>query len=247
MGFTCLFKDEYAIKARLTPAALVALPFAFLGKSLLVRDLLPTLASVLVSVSCVSFLLCAGAWVFSMIIRGIGKSAEDRLFANGTRFPTTEILLWGDDGLSRGMKESLHERIKSEFKISLLSAKREKTNPEEARKTARDAVNLIRPVVGRGVHALQYNVHYGFCRNFASSAWIGAIGFGVLAGVWLRDDAAAVGTLAGVLALLYFSVFLFRDRLMKSYGYKYAHVLLSEYLSRQVNDSVATEREHREM
>lgn len=246
MGFESLFKDEYAIKARLLPAALSALPFAFLGKRLLVRDLLPTLTSVLVSVSCVSFLLCAGAWVFAMIIRGIGKSAEDRLFAKGTRFPMTEILLWGDDGLSKGMKESLHEKIKSEFGISLLSAKREKSSLEEARKTARDAVNLIRPVVGRGVHVLQYNIHYGFCRNFASSAWIGAIGFVVLAGVWLRDDVASA-PIAGAFALLYFVAFLFRSRLMKSYGYKYANVLLSEYLSRQVNDSVAAEREHREM
>lgn len=246
MSIADLYKDDYTLKARLIPAALIALPYAFLANRLLFDDF-PKSASLMASISCVSFFWCAGAWVFSMIIRGIGKCAEDRLFANGTRFPTTEILLWGDDGLSRGMKESLHERIKSEFKISLLSAKREKTNPEEARKTARDAVNLIRPVVGRGVHALQYNVHYGFCRNFASSAWIGTIGFGVLAGVWLREDAAVVGTLAGVFALLYFVAFLFRSRLMKSYGYKYANVLLSEYLSRQATDCIAGEREHREM
>ncbi len=238
MGLKGLFKDEYALKARLIPAALIALPYAFLANRLLLDDF-PKSASLMASVACVSFFWCAGAWVFSMIIRGMGKCAEDRLFANGTRFPTTEILLWSDDFLSMGMKESLHERIKSEFGISLLSKKREEANPEEARKTARDAVNLIRPVVGRGVHTQQYNIHYGACRNFASSAWFGVVGFGVLAALWFHHNAAPFVAIAGMFALLYFGVFLYRNRLMRTYGYRYAHVLLSEYLSSQAHDSVA--------
>lgn len=217
------------------PSALIALPYALLASRLVVGSVFAKAASQVASISCVSLFWFAGAWVISMIIRGIWKNAEDRLFAEGTRFPTTEILLWNNDRLSNGMKATLHEKLKNDCGIALFSARREKANIGEARKTARDAVNLIRPVVGRGVHSRQYNTHYGFWRNFASSAWIGAVGFGVLAAMGFRAGASASAAIAVVFALIYLVAFLCRDALMKSYGYRYANVLLSEYLALNFN------------
>jgi hypothetical protein len=221
--------DQYAIKARYAPAVIVSLPLILLTSiappesyEQLFRyaDQFAFVAEWGVNVVFIILLIS--------IIREIGKSViAKRLFDNGLKSPTTEMLLWNTRYLSRGMKESLHRKIHSDFEVKLLDEAGEAENEHEARLRIREAVGLVRLKVGKGKHTLQYNIRYGFWRNLAGGLPL-AILFSILALFFVSGVLAKVIAGAYLVAALVLAIFVIP--ILRSTGHTYAEYLFTEYL-----------------
>lgn len=221
--------DGYALKARYTPAIIVSLPLILLtsiappeGYEQLFRyaDQFAFVAEFGVNVVFIILLI--------YVIREIGKSViAKRLFDSGLKSPTTEMLLWETDYLSKGMKERLRRKIKSDFDIELLDEAREEEDQHEARLRIREAVGLIRLKVGKGKHTLQYNIRYGFWRNLAGGLPL-AIFFSILALCFVSGTLAKVIAGAYLVSALLLAVFVIP--ILRSAGHTYAEYLFTEYL-----------------
>lgn len=107
------------------------------------------------------------------IFREVSKLFEtihygrDRLY-----FPTTSMLLLSDDSISQDLKKRVRRVLKSRFKITMPTKDSEVTNEIEARRTAKDAVALIRKTVANSEDMLT-NLklkRYGQFRNFLGGA-----------------------------------------------------------------------------
>lgn len=94
---------------------------------------------------------------------------KDRLY-----FPTTSMLLLGDNstGISQIMKKRVRDDLKSVYNITLLTKAKEDTDEMEARRTAKDAVALIRKKVAdkHDVMTRRKLKRYGMFRNFLGGA-----------------------------------------------------------------------------
>ena len=84
-----------------------------------------------------------------------------------TDMPTTRLLLWNDSkALSKNEIEIIAKKVEDDFGIILLSQEETITNPMEARKTIVSAVGKIREVTRDNPNLLNYNIDFGFCRNY---------------------------------------------------------------------------------
>jgi len=89
-----------------------------------------------------------------------------------TRMPTTEFLLWHTSKMSKSQKRQIHQQVKNDFGITLLSEAKESQNEIEARLTIVDAVGKIRNVTRGNPILLKANYEYGFWRNLIGGlAW----------------------------------------------------------------------------
>lgn len=92
---------------------------------------------------------------------------KDRL-----RFPTTSMLLYNDRSISKVMKKRIREDLMAQYKITLCTKAQEDADEMEARRTAKDAVALIRKTVANKKDAMTYRklIRYGMFRNFLGGA-----------------------------------------------------------------------------
>ncbi|MCI1740892.1 MAG: hypothetical protein LKI18_00505 [Prevotella sp.] len=89
-----------------------------------------------------------------------------------TRMPTTEFLLWHTSKMSKSQKRQIHQQVKDDFGITLLSEAKESQDEIEARLTIVDAVGKIRNVTRGNPILLKANYEYGFWRNLIGGlAW----------------------------------------------------------------------------
>lgn len=237
MNLYALFKDEYKRKARLFPATLSSIPAAILlwllaYYALETSSLIRFLGSLLASLT---FAVCALEWFGVMLVCWTGRAIERVLFDNGNRFPSTEILLCCDNYLAKQTKKSVRNKISKDLDIKLLSQKQEDKDIVEARKTIRDAIDRVRKIVGDGRTVLQYNIHYGAIRNL-----IGGCCFACPLSVcvaelgWAGMRNGFVTCLGIALFVVYLLPLLFLSPLLKSFGYRYARILLAEYMEIKV-------------
>ena len=231
-----LFSDEYSRKARLFPAILAAVPYALILSYFIQSYFLVSqngwVKVLCVGLGAVAFSTVAALWFGVSTVYWLGKAIEVSTFKNGVEFPTTEFLLWRDKTLSKQFKEKLKEKIFNDFGVRLFTAGEEDADCDEAKRTIRDAVDLIRPRVGDGKFVLQYNIRYGFIRNFIAGSFFAAPASLVLAVVGLvRSDACGIAILGFTIFCLYGAAVVFRRALLIFFACRYAHVLLSEYMS----------------
>ena len=226
--------DEYEIKARYIPAILSAIPLIMLTSYAKEEILLNLFKSahwfLIVENVTLSFIII----VFIINIqRFIAKYFfEDRIFEKGLKFPTTEMLLWIDERLSKEYKMKIHNKIKNDFNLKLSNEMEEKDDILEAKKKAKDSVSLIRIKVGKGVHTHQYNIQYGFIRNFIAGTLLSLPI--ALFNIYLFTYQIPVDY--GVYISIFISILdivfiVFNKIFLKKLGVYYARVLFSEYIS----------------
>lgn len=225
------FNDEYKRKARLFPAIVASTPGVILMwllanyflKTCEMVGFLPAL------IASLAFAVCALEWFGVMVVCWFGRAIESFIFQDGKRFPTTEILLWNNDYLSKQNKKMLRQKIAKDFGIFLLSQQKEDNDEVEARKTIRDAVDRVRKLVGDGRTVLQYNIHYGAVRNLVGGCFFACP---------LSLCIAIIGCFMNNWPIMYIGVGLsvafllpivFMKLLLKTFGYRYARTLLAEY------------------
>lgn len=85
---------------------------------------------------------------------------------NETKMPTTELILWKNENLSKQNKKLIHEKIKADLGLILFNEEEELLNEKEARLIISDSVKRIREKTRENIILFNYNCNYGFIRNF---------------------------------------------------------------------------------
>ena len=224
--------DEYEIKARYVPAVITALPiiiFTSFVKKETWLDLFANSKWVLpvenISLSVISF------FFLMWMQRAIGKHVFERyVFKSGVDFPTTTMLLFQDKFLSGDAKKKIRKKIKADFDITLLNEQQERADSDEAKKTIRDAVARVCPLVGKGIHTFQYNCFYGMIRNLiAGSIWALLVSI-INAVIFGKENLIGMGVCI-VMALFFLAVLCLHKPILRHHAKEYAKCLFAEYQS----------------
>lgn len=169
-----LHLDDYDLEAVFTPAIvnLLILDFVFTCTLFSVAEytvwwhaaiaIAAPLTSAVILTRFVMYLFRATSRVYENVLY-----RKDRL-----NFPTTSMLLHNDHSISKVMKKRIREDLKTTYKMQLCSENLEKADEMEARRTAKDAVSLIRKTVADSHDNMSRRklIRYGFYRNFLGGA-----------------------------------------------------------------------------
>lgn len=226
--------DTYDIFARVVPAVLAGIPFYVLY-FFLVSPVLGTFFQSLLSLKVISDVTVAVALLYLAmhLNRFISKELyEKRMFKNGQHLPTTCYLLHSDSTLSPELKQRVHDKIQSDFGITIPSAREEGEDEGRSRKLVADSTSLIRTRLGKGKLLHQHNIEYGFARNLVGGSvvavLVSVIGSILFLNVYPNATAAGVSL---ALFVFYALVLLFGKKIIRSHGTNYCEVLIREYLA----------------
>ena len=225
--------DDYDLEAVFTPAVVnvLILDFVFTCTLLPVSEntewwrtaiavVAPLAASVvLFRFAMHSFREVARTTVESILYR------KDRL-----RFPTTSMLLYNDSSISKVMKKRVREDIKAQYNITLFTKAQENADEMEARRTAKDAVALIRKTVAENKDAMTRRklIRYGLFRNFLGGALV-CLPLSVIC--WaVSNYLTDAGNVAILFAILVYLIIVIVDYfLTKSAAVDYAETLITTF------------------
>ena len=145
-----------------------------------------------------------------------------------TEMPTTKLLLWSSEKrLSANAIKTIATKLKEDFGIKLLSEAKEQNNLLEAKKTIVDGVGKIREVTRNNPNLLQYNIDFGFCRNYLGGA--------VYSTFFLLDVVNSWQiTLIALVVQILLNIIVFVT--LKSKGYSYARALFNAYIGNSEYD-----------
>ena len=225
--------DEYEIKARYIPTFICMIPladflFTFLGDKFFV-ELANSFSWLLVGKISVSFIFMIA---FMQVQCSIGKHLiEESIFGKGgINFPTTKMLLFCEGMLSEDRKRQIRDKILIDASILLSTKEEEKSNFSDAQLRAREAVNAIRNIVGKGSKTIKYNIRYGFFRNLIGGCLFVFIGSFACVIYYLNKDWNAL-IFFGVYLVFFVLFFALKRKILGSLAYSYADRLFSEYLT----------------
>lgn len=172
--------DKYIRVARIYPAVLGMLPTCILF-AMCMGEWVPQYVTLAGNVK---WLLCliGGTALVSMavgyLVRELFKETSKLLFQypmfkkDETEMPTTKMLLWQNTAISSAYHKELAAKVKTTFGIKLPTKEDEKADLDMAKKTIADAVCLIRQNCRGDMILMQYNIEFGFCRNYlGASVW----------------------------------------------------------------------------
>ena len=225
--------DEYEIKARYIPTFLSSIPLVqflllFLGKSFW-SDLSGNIGWMLVANIGLSLIVMLA---LVQIQCGFAKHwIEEPVFGKGSiNFPTTNMLLLNTTLISTERKEQIRNKISKLFGCTFSTIDEESNNPANARLQARDAVNSVRTAVSKGNMTLQYNIRYGFFRNFIGGViWsgVGSLGCSIIYGI---DNDWKPMILFIVLLIVHILTFVLKKPILDKFSFTYADYLFNDFL-----------------
>ncbi len=185
--------DKYIRMARIYPSVLGMLPTCIL-LAMCMKGWFPHCQALLGNVKWILCLI-GGTALVSMavgyLVRELFKETSKWLFQypmfkrDETEMPTTKMLLWSNAEISPAYHKQIATKVKTVFGIKLPTPKEEQANLDMAKKTITEVVQQIRQNC-RGDEILrQYNIEFGFCRNYlGAGVWsifliicIGALNF----------------------------------------------------------------------
>jgi hypothetical protein len=226
--------DEYEIKARYIPCLISVIPLVHFLILLLGVNFWKSLSANISWLLVVDLSLSVVITVALIQVQcDIAKHwIEESIFGKGGKFfPTTDLLLFSDQTLSRHSKMLLRKKVLYDFQFNLMDEKMESSDKDEARRLSREAIGFIRGFVVKGRMTHQYNIRYGFMRNLMGGflwAIVGGLGSSII--YWLSGNWQAVGLFAFI-PILYLTLLLLKRRILNKLAYQYAETLLNEYLT----------------
>lgn len=169
--------------------------------------------------------------------RSLFRDASKMLFQfplfkeDETEMPSTRLLLRTDKkALSKNELDLIAQKIETDFNIRLLSLKETKKDINEAKKTIVSAVGKIREVTRKNPNLLQYNIDFGFCRNYLGGSVYSVLALIVLAIVSYATNifnwkviVLASGIQVALSIVMYIT--------LRFKGYTYARALFNAYMS----------------
>lgn len=166
--------DKYEMRARITPGLLLCLPVLITAGAIGI-DYFGWLTSLLGGASMTAVL----SFGLSMLLRPGGVAIQKKYYEKWGGPPSTRFLRWSNSKISDQKKAIIHEKIKRDFNIQLLTADEERVKPEEADRVISDAFDSIREKLrtpkNNGKLWETHNIDYGFYRNFLGSWFWGLI------------------------------------------------------------------------
>ena len=225
--------DDYDLEAVFTPAVVNVLILDFVFNCTLLpfaentewwRSAIAVVAPLAASVVLFRFAM----HLFREVARTTVESIlyrKDRL-----RFPTTSMLLYNDSSISKVMKKRIREDIKAQYNITLSTKAQENADVMEARRIAKDAVELIRKTVADNKDAMTRRklIRYGMFRNFLGGALF-CLPLSALC--WaISYYLTGASNLAILFAMLVYLIIVFVDYfLTKSAAVDYAETLITTF------------------
>ncbi|MFH1883491.1 MAG: hypothetical protein ABIL62_12365 [Planctomycetota bacterium] len=234
------FLSIYEIKARYVPAIIAALPIIILSGFVKEEIWISMFHNARWFLFVENFSMSVIAVLLLIHVqRGIAKHLfEEKIFDSGKNFPASRMLLFSDDYLSEMMKVKVREKIKKDFAITLCTQSEEQENLDEAKKSLRDAVALVRKQVGDGDKTLQYNIHYGFSRNLIGGSVL-AVPYALFCAIYAGFQGIKPVCIASSFMLFFFVAVLFLSKsIMVHYGNTYAECLLTEFLTTNIGENI---------
>lgn len=218
--------DRYEREARFYPTMISLFPLWILTFYLL-KDFL-TLNQILNFIASLTVYNFIGAYLFTDIIRNLGKGLESRIFKDELSFPSTDLLINSKGGLSKETRDKIFKKIENDFGIALPTNKINKNN----RKRISEAIGLIRNRVFKGKLLLNYNIRYGFWRNLIASFPISIIinALAIYYFSFVHKEYYLTYIFISVI-FVFVMLFLFRKRILCKFGKEYSKQLFIEYLA----------------
>lgn len=173
--------------------------------------------------------------IFARFIMNIFREAS-KLFEtihygrDRLHFPTTSMLLLSDNSISQDLKKRVRRVLKSRYKITMATKDSEVKNELEARRTAKDAVALIRKTVAKSEDMLTSLKlkRYGQFRNFLGGA-VFCLPFAITCTVVSAIKSAPCAPLLFILNIVYVIVAFIDYFLTKSAATDYAETLITTF------------------
>lgn len=229
---------EYEKKARLYPTLLSAI---VPGISLLWTvwtivplyfTTLPFLYRVLSTIGCAGVFIAACSFLGIEVCRRMSKYIfQSWMFKEDeTNMPTTDLLIYEKSIFSSQQIDNIRNKISTDFTIHI-PAKEQQVESLELRKTITDAVRQIREKTRSNSILLDYNIRYGFCRNFLGGLSLG-IFFTIILIIAALFDYIYLPTRPITWALI-LQILLFMGAMLqlKSIAREYARQLYNVYLT----------------
>ena len=170
--------DKYIRVARVYPAVLGMLPPCIL-LAMCMGEWFPQYQTLIGNIKWMLCLIGGTALVCMAVgyfVRELFKETSKWLFQypvfkrDETEMPTTKMLLWKNAEISPAYHKQIAAKIEAMFGIKLPSSEEEQADLGMAKKTIAEAVQQIRQNC-RGDEILrQYNIEFGFCRNYLGAA-----------------------------------------------------------------------------
>lgn len=142
---------------------------------------------------------------------------------------TTNLLLYQNQDMGKGIKNAIHLRIQSEFGITLLSQPEEQADPLEARRWIVEAVSRIKERTRNNKMVRRRNIAYGFMRNLVGGALL-ALLVSIIGDLLSRYWGSPVSTFI-VSGVVYGLLILLHRPLIRHFGREYAKTLFQQYMA----------------
>lgn len=144
--------------------------------------------------------------------------------------PTTDLLIYEKSIFSSQQIDNIRNKISLDFTINI-PAKEQQVESLELRKTITDAVRQIREKTRSNSILLDYNIRYGFCRNFLGGLFLGIL-FTIVLIIAALFDYIYIPVKPITWALI-FQIILFMGAMLqlKSVAREYARQLYNVYLT----------------
>ncbi|WP_147276941.1 hypothetical protein [Runella aurantiaca] len=224
-----IIPSKYEFFSKIFPTYIACLPLLLLFKSVSeyakFLDELNNMGVVFFNVT----IYLVISYFFVSVVRGFGKFLETNFFDSEKSFPTTNFLLYQNDEFSKRYKESIRNKISTDFGIQLLSETDEANDVNEAKNTIKDVVGLIRNKVGKGKLLLNYNIQYGFIRNLIGGSILGFIFSGI--NLIVLDNTSILYKITLWLMAFYILLTVAYKPILRFFSKLYAQRLYSEFLS----------------
>ncbi|MBQ6198523.1 MAG: hypothetical protein IJK44_04735 [Bacteroidales bacterium] len=228
--------DKYTRVARVYPAIIGVLP-VFILLALCMGEWLPKYREVAGNVKWILWMIggtslasLSVGYLASELFRETSKWLfQYPLFKKDeTEMPTTKMLLWQNAVISPAYHKLIANKVKATFGIKLPTPEEEQSDISKALKTIVDVVSQIRQYCRGDIILRQYNIEFGFCRNYlGASVWdilvIIGLGFANVLCGWLSWWAIFLALL--IQLLLMFCCFL----VLETRGWSYAKYLFATF------------------
>lgn len=234
------FHDDYDYKARAIPGAVALMPFFVLSWVLLDKIPIQGWIAICSRLGGLAVMSVAGVYFFAAISRALSIYFwEKRVFCEGLKFPTIQIILRSDMRLSNQYKLRLRKKIEGQSHVKLPSQKLECEDEVSARHLILDAVKTVKAETRHCPLTRQYLIDYGLYRNLLGASVLGlfasillALLGKVLSGVWVYT------VIGACLTLIYLLLLLCGDTIISWAGHRYAERMFEDYMNIKDNNRV---------
>lgn len=232
-------KDKYIRVARFYPAVLGLLPTCLL-MAMCMWAWFPQYQAIVGNFKWVLCLIGGTASVsmaVGYLVSDVFRETSKWLFQyplfkiNETESPTTKMLLWQNAAITPAFHKVIAVKVRSQFGIKLPSQEEEYKDPVMAKKTIAETVRQIRQSCRGDKILSQYNMEFGFCRNYLGASVWSVLFIIIIALSNFSNNLLSWWIIMGVLALQ-IVLMVVCYLLLKIRGWTYAEYLFATFTSK---------------